>query len=78
MVYPKDNWLQRDEGSGSFREVLAIRCPNEKCRCPNCECGASCSCNVSPEFVCDPCIDFKNEMLKKQEQEHKNNTDYYL
>ena len=64
VTYPKDNWLQRGADSEPFKEVLAIRCPNERCKCPDCQCGASCTCNTSMDVVCDPCVDFKKQMTK--------------
>merc|ERR1712150_280303 len=42
------------------------KCTNTKCKCPTCTCGSGCTCNVSPEVVCDPCKEFKAEMDKKQ------------
>eukprot|EP01050_Picozoa_sp_SAG11_P015754 SAG11_NODE_2079_length_3855_cov_1.533280_2_plen_113_part_00 len=34
-------------------------CPNPKCMCRECTCGEGCTCNVSQEVTCDPCIEFK-------------------
>ena len=36
------------------------RCTNPKCLCPHCTCGEGCSCGVSVEVECDPCVDFKS------------------
>lgn len=34
-------------------------CPNPRCKCPDCTCGEQCTCMVSTEVVCDPCVAFK-------------------
>ena len=44
------------------------KCTNTKCKCPSCTCGSGCTCNVSPEVVCDPCKEFKAEMDKKGQE----------
>jgi guanylate kinase len=41
-------------------------CPNMLCKCPDCTCGEGCTCNISPEVVCDPCKDFKKAMMAQQ------------
>lgn len=38
-------------------------CPNMQCKCPDCTCGDGCTCNISPEVVCDPCKEFKAAMM---------------
>lgn len=42
-------------------------CPNMLCKCPDCTCGEGCTCNISPEVVCDPCKEFKKAMMAAQE-----------
>jgi len=44
-------------------------CPNALCKCPDCTCGDECTCNISPEVNCDPCIAFKAEMMAKKAAE---------
>ena len=50
------------------QEKDSDKCTNPKCKCPTCTCGSGCTCNVSNEVVCDPCKDFKAEMLKKEQE----------
>eukprot|EP00615_Pteridomonas_danica_P012723 CAMPEP_0114351578 /NCGR_PEP_ID=MMETSP0101-20121206/17304_1 /TAXON_ID=38822 ORGANISM="Pteridomonas danica, Strain PT" /NCGR_SAMPLE_ID=MMETSP0101 /ASSEMBLY_ACC=CAM_ASM_000211 /LENGTH=319 /DNA_ID=CAMNT_0001491555 /DNA_START=84 /DNA_END=1040 /DNA_ORIENTATION=+ len=40
-------------------------CPNISCKCPDCTCGASCTCGISNEVSCDPCDEFKSKMKEK-------------
>ena len=44
------------------------RCPNVKCKCPDCICGKDCTCGVSPDVVCDPCRDFKSARTAAQSE----------
>lgn len=37
-------------------------CPNSKCKCEKCTCGDACTCGISMEVVCDPCIAFKKSL----------------
>jgi hypothetical protein len=53
-----------DSSSANGREL----CPNTQCKCPDCTCGLGCTCGVSTEVVCDPCVDFK-----KAAAAHQNN-----
>ena len=41
-------------------------CGNGKCTCTACTCGSGCTCNVSPDVSCDPCKDYKAEMMAKK------------
>lgn len=51
-------------GENPDRINSALRaCPNMACKCPDCTCGAGCTCNVSPDVVCDPCREFKAAMM---------------
>ena len=50
------------------QEKDSSKCTNPKCKCTTCTCGSGCTCNVSNEVVCDPCKDFKAEMLKKEQK----------
>ena len=34
--------------------------------CPDCTCGEGCTCGVSPDVICDPCVDFKKQKEAEQ------------
>ena len=55
--------------SSSTKNTTSKKCPNPKCMCPDCTCGEGCTCGVSPDVICDPCVDFK----KQKEAEKMNN-----
>jgi ubiquitin C-terminal hydrolase len=46
-------------------------CTNAKCKCSECTCGSGCSCGVSMDVVCDPCVDFKKAMMAKKKEEEE-------
>mmetsp|Transcript_8183 Transcript_8183/g.16940 ORF Transcript_8183/g.16940 Transcript_8183/m.16940 type:complete len:134 (+) Transcript_8183:80-481(+) len=62
-----------EETQGKLAEVLAKEkeafaaaekmeaCANPKCGCSKCTCGPGCTCGVSMEKTCDPCVEFKKE-----------------
>ena len=47
--------------SSSTKNTTSKKCPNPKCMCPDCTCGEGCTCGVSPDVICDPCVDFKKQ-----------------
>lgn len=46
--------------------VENIKCLNSSCKCPDCTCGLTCTCGISPEVSCNPCNDFKAVMMAKK------------
>ena len=58
-----------DEAVASRRKEEGFACPNPKCLCKECTCGAGCSCNISAEVTCDPCAEFRRKMQAVKEQE---------
>mmetsp|Transcript_28580 Transcript_28580/g.66219 ORF Transcript_28580/g.66219 Transcript_28580/m.66219 type:complete len:122 (+) Transcript_28580:117-482(+) len=57
--------LQKAKESYSKEKGLEGVCSNPKCGCPQCECGPGCTCNISPQVVCDPCVEFKAQKLQE-------------
>ena len=51
------------------KEPSSRACPNQLCKCPDCTCGDGCTCGVSVEVVCDPCVAFKARMVAEKEKE---------
>eukprot|EP01049_Picozoa_sp_SAG25_P000628 SAG25_NODE_22_length_22323_cov_52.926874_13_plen_259_part_00 len=41
-------------------------CPNPKCLCKECTCGDGCTCGVSIEVTCDPCVAFKQAKMAEK------------
>ena len=37
-------------------------CANDLCLCPECECGASCQCNIADVETCEPCTVFRQSV----------------
>ena len=51
-----------EEAAAHRRKEEGFACPNPKCMCKECTCGAGCTCNVSAEVTCDPCSEFRKKM----------------
>jgi hypothetical protein len=42
-------------------------CTNASCKFTGCTCGGECGCNAEKSDVtCDPCVEFKKEMMQKK------------
>ena len=55
--------MDPEKGSG--------KCTNSKCKCPSCICGSGCTCNVSSEWVCNPCRKYMKKYSEYEEPKKK-------
>eukprot|EP00618_Florenciella_parvula_P006567 CAMPEP_0119473562 /NCGR_PEP_ID=MMETSP1344-20130328/5173_1 /TAXON_ID=236787 /ORGANISM="Florenciella parvula, Strain CCMP2471" /LENGTH=397 /DNA_ID=CAMNT_0007506701 /DNA_START=53 /DNA_END=1242 /DNA_ORIENTATION=- len=57
-----DFWNPETDVEPTSGPKIATPCTNTLCNCPSCTCGDACTCGVSLEVVCDPCLDFQDKL----------------